>query len=73
MNGLPRPAACTVIAPLAIFVDAACSELPAMTERVLITAEEFEIPTPANMSIANKAINMTLWDRRTLNSKREFA
>jgi hypothetical protein len=44
-----------------------------MTERVLITAEEFEIPTPANTSIANKAINMTLWDRKILNSKREFA
>jgi hypothetical protein len=62
-----------VIAPPAIFVDAVWSELPAMTERVLITAEEFEIPTPANTSIVIKVIAMTLWDRKNLNSKPEFA
>jgi hypothetical protein len=44
-----------------------------MTERVLITAEEFEIPTPANTSIATNVINRTLWERINLNSKRELA
>jgi hypothetical protein len=35
-----------------------------MTERVLFTAEEFEIPTPANTSIATKVKNRILCDRR---------
>jgi hypothetical protein len=44
-----------------------------MTERVLLTAEEFEIPTPANTSIATNVKNRILWETMNLNSKRGFA
>jgi hypothetical protein len=42
-------------------------------ERVDFTAEEFEIPTPPNMSVATSVINRYLWERISLNSKRDFA
>jgi hypothetical protein len=48
-------------------------ELPARTERVLFTAEEFVIPTPVRASTATKLIKTTLWDRINLISKRDFA
>jgi hypothetical protein len=44
-----------------------------MTERVLFTAEEFEIPTPPNTSTATKVISRNLCERVSLNSKRDFA
>jgi hypothetical protein len=44
-----------------------------MTERVLFTAEEFEIPTPASTSIATNVISRNRWDSVNLNSKPDFA
>jgi len=70
---LPRPAAWTVIVPAEDFVDVANSELPVMTESVLLTAEDLEIPIPAKASMATNVINRTLWELINLNSKRELA
>jgi hypothetical protein len=58
--------------PAGVFVEAS-SELPAITESVLFTAEECESPTPASTSIATNVINRTLWELINLNSKRELA
>jgi len=44
-----------------------------MTERVLFTAEEFEIPTPANTSMATAVKNRILWERMDLNRMLDFA
>jgi hypothetical protein len=70
---LPRPAACTAIAPAGRFVDAAGSDLADMTESVCFTAAEFEIPTPPNTSIAKTVKTEILWETMKLNSKRNFA
>jgi hypothetical protein len=44
-----------------------------MTDSVLFTAEECEIPTPATTRMATNAINRTLWELINLNSERELA
>ena len=62
-----------MIVPAGDFVEAANPELPVMTESVLFTAEDLEIPTPAKASIATRVIKRTLWERINLNSKRELA
>ena len=59
--------------PAGVLVEAANSELPVMTESVLLTAEDLEIPIPAKASMATNAINRTLWELIDLNSKRELA
>jgi hypothetical protein len=46
--------------PAGVFVDGVRSELPDMTESVLFTAEEWEIPTPASTSIATNVMKKTL-------------
>jgi hypothetical protein len=61
------------MAPGDFFVAPAGSELPAMTERVFLTAEEFEIPTPAKTSSATTVIKRTLWERMSVNSKLDVA
>jgi hypothetical protein len=44
-----------------------------MAERVLFTAEDFEIPNPPRASIATNVIKRSLWEMINLNSKRDFA
>lgn len=55
------------------FADATGSDLPATTEKVLLTADEFEIATAPTTNITIKVINMTRWDRDDLKSKGDFA
>jgi len=44
-----------------------------MTESVLLTAEDLDIPIPAKPSMATNVINRTLWELINLNSKRGLA